>query len=257
MLRRTDELRAALLSSVSHDLRTPLAAIKASAESLLQHDVAWSDETVTASRLRSIARPTGSTGWCAICWTCRGSRAVRCDRSATGTTWPSWSARSPRGSGHCWPSTPLDARDSPMGLPPVSIDYLMIDQVVTQSARERRRATRRPARQIEMRLEQVADALRVCVADQGPGVPSEATAAAVREVSARQSPGRPPGSGLGLAVSRGFVEAHGGKLELLATDRGGYLLLHAPRESAEALVLSARQSTLDHERRQARSRPVR
>src|SRR6266540_980291 len=35
VLRRTDELRAALLSSVSHDLRTPLAAIKASAESLL------------------------------------------------------------------------------------------------------------------------------------------------------------------------------------------------------------------------------
>ena len=44
VLRRTDELRTALLSSVSHDLRTPLAAIKASGESLLQDDVPWSDE---------------------------------------------------------------------------------------------------------------------------------------------------------------------------------------------------------------------
>src|SRR6185436_4820660 len=44
VLRRTDELRNALLSSVSHDLRTPLAAIKASGESLLQDDVPWTDE---------------------------------------------------------------------------------------------------------------------------------------------------------------------------------------------------------------------
>ncbi|HEY6285214.1 MAG TPA: DUF4118 domain-containing protein, partial [Ktedonobacteraceae bacterium] len=44
VLQRTDVLRAALLSSISHDLRTPLASIKASASSLLQEDVQWSDE---------------------------------------------------------------------------------------------------------------------------------------------------------------------------------------------------------------------
>ncbi len=38
------ELRAALLSAVSHDLRTPLAAIKASVTSLLQQDVDWTPE---------------------------------------------------------------------------------------------------------------------------------------------------------------------------------------------------------------------
>jgi len=43
VLRRTDELRSTLLSAVSHDLRTPLAAIKAAATSLLQHDVEWSE----------------------------------------------------------------------------------------------------------------------------------------------------------------------------------------------------------------------
>src|SRR5947209_7606913 len=45
VLQRTDALRAALLSSVSHDLRTPLSAIKAAASSLLQEDVQWDEET--------------------------------------------------------------------------------------------------------------------------------------------------------------------------------------------------------------------
>ncbi len=40
-LAEADELRTALLQAVSHDLRTPLASIKASASSLLQSDVAW------------------------------------------------------------------------------------------------------------------------------------------------------------------------------------------------------------------------
>ncbi|HEV2661765.1 MAG TPA: DUF4118 domain-containing protein, partial [Ktedonobacteraceae bacterium] len=44
LLQRTDALRAALLSSVSHDLRTPLSSIKAAASSLLQEDVQWSEE---------------------------------------------------------------------------------------------------------------------------------------------------------------------------------------------------------------------
>ena len=44
ILRRTDQLRAALLNAVSHDLRTPLATIMASAGSLRQQDVAWTDD---------------------------------------------------------------------------------------------------------------------------------------------------------------------------------------------------------------------
>ena len=39
-----NELRAALLSAVSHDLRTPISAIKASVTSLLQQDVEWTSE---------------------------------------------------------------------------------------------------------------------------------------------------------------------------------------------------------------------
>ena len=44
VLQQTDTLRRALLSSVSHDLRTPLTAIKAAASSLLQRGVEWDDK---------------------------------------------------------------------------------------------------------------------------------------------------------------------------------------------------------------------
>lgn len=43
LARESDRLKSALLSSVSHDLRTPLAGIKAAASSLLQEDVQWSE----------------------------------------------------------------------------------------------------------------------------------------------------------------------------------------------------------------------
>ena len=48
-LAAVNELRASILSSVSHDLRTPLAAIKASATSLLQDDVDWTDGGASTS----------------------------------------------------------------------------------------------------------------------------------------------------------------------------------------------------------------
>src|SRR5215210_6914415 len=44
-LAQSDELKSALLAAVSHDLRTPLASIKASATSLLDDSVAWDEET--------------------------------------------------------------------------------------------------------------------------------------------------------------------------------------------------------------------
>src|SRR6185436_4397188 len=47
-LGQADELRNALLAAVSHDLRTPLASIKASASSLLATDVEWSPEAIEA-----------------------------------------------------------------------------------------------------------------------------------------------------------------------------------------------------------------
>jgi len=62
----TDRLRAALLTSISHDLRTPLASILGSAKQPVTHGHEF-DPTVQASLMRTILEePSGSTGLSAI-----------------------------------------------------------------------------------------------------------------------------------------------------------------------------------------------
>ena len=61
-LAEADQLRTAILRAVSHDLRTPLASIKASVTSLLQDDVDWTaGRPPRVPRPPSTRRPTGST----------------------------------------------------------------------------------------------------------------------------------------------------------------------------------------------------
>ena len=59
ILRRTDELRRALLNAVSHDLRTPLATIMASASSLRQNDVVWTEDKREGFARPLSKRPSG------------------------------------------------------------------------------------------------------------------------------------------------------------------------------------------------------
>ena len=69
-LAAANELRTAILSAVSHDLRTPLAGIKASVTSLLADDVDWPEtERARVPRMRSTRTPTGSTRSSATCST--------------------------------------------------------------------------------------------------------------------------------------------------------------------------------------------
>ena len=75
-LAQSDELKSALLAAVSHDLRTPLASIKASATSLLDDSVEWDAETRRDFLERSMKRQIGSRSWSAICSISPGSRRV-------------------------------------------------------------------------------------------------------------------------------------------------------------------------------------
>jgi two-component system, LuxR family, sensor kinase FixL len=72
--------------------------------------------------------------------------------------------------------------------------------------------------------------VRLCVADNGPGMPSEIVAQLFRPFATS----KPHGMGLGLAISRSIVEARGGRLWLQPTERGSMFCFTLPAAGANA-----------------------
>jgi two-component system sensor histidine kinase KdpD len=214
LLRRTDALRSALLSSVSHDLRTPLASIKAAASSLLQEDVQWSEEerrSFAAAIVRESDRLNRLVG-----------NLLDMSRIEGG-------ALKPEKEWYPFDELVHDVLDHLQGLlqerrvdtfipddlPPVELDYLQMDQVLTNLIENAVRYT--PSRSpIEIRVEVRDQHLWVSIADYGPGIPpgdlERIFDKFYRVLSTKRRGTSTMGTGLGLAVCRGLVEAHGGRI---------------------------------------------
>ncbi len=221
LLQRTDALRAALLSSVSHDLRTPLSSIKAAASSLLQEEVQW-DEEARRSFALSIEREADRLNRLV-------ANLLDMSRIESGALKPEkeWYPIDELIHdvlGHMQPV--LAGRtvrtDLPADLPPVELDYLEIDQVLTNLIENAVRYT--PAGSpIELGVRVEGDQMVISVADRGPGIPPaerERVFDKFYRVLGTQTT-RTTGSGLGLAVCRGLVEAHGGRIWVENRDGGG------------------------------------
>ncbi len=225
LLQRTDALRAALLTSVSHDLRTPLTAIKAAASSLLQEDVEWDNE----ARLSFALSIEGEAD--------RLNRLVGnlldMSRIEGGVLKPEkeW-----------YPLTvlirdvlnrlqPLLQRrrlhiDVPNDFTAVELDYVQIDQVLTNVLENALRYS--PADSpLEVSIHFEAAEVIIRIADRGPGIPAEDLERIFdkfyRVMGRQSSPEYPPGSGLGLAICKGVVEAHGGHIWAAQRPGGGSL----------------------------------
>ncbi len=221
VLQRTDALRAALLSSISHDLRTPLASIKASASSLLQEDVQWSDEERRSFAL-AIER--------------EADRLNRLVANLLDMSRIEGGALKPEKEwypidelihdvlGHMQPLL-LDREVQthiPDDLPPVQLDYLEIEQVLTNLIENAVRYTPFDS-SIDVNVHTEGDQMVISVADRGPGIPPadlERVFDKFYRVLGRTAE-RPTGSGLGLAVSKGLIEAHGGHIWAENREGGG------------------------------------
>ena len=223
LLRRTDELRAALLSSVSHDLRTPLSSIKAAASSLLQEDVQWDEE---ARRSFALAIEHEADRLNRLVGNLLDMSRIEGGALKPEKEWYPIDELIHDVLGHMQPL--LQRRkvetDLPDDLPPVELDYLQIDQVLTNLIENAVRYT--PADSpIEISARVDGGTMLISVADRGPGIP-ETDVERVFDKFFRVMPtssrvARPVGSGLGLAVSRGLVEAHGGHIWAENREGGG------------------------------------
>ena len=106
----------------------------------------------------------------------------------------------------------------PPDLPPVLADRVQVQQVLLNLIRNGIEAMAASTRR-ELVLSAVpeADRIRIEIADSGPGVPAEVAAQLFQPFVTS----KPDGMGLGLAICRGIVEAHGGQLSMAANPQGG------------------------------------
>lgn len=211
-----DALRTALLRAVSHDLRTPLASIKASVSSLLQDDVDWTDDDeheffltideetdrlnrlvgnlLDMSRLQTgvLQMVTRPVGWEEVVAAATSSIAVG-------------------------PEDRLDL-DVPETLPPIEADPALLERSVANVvANALRHGAGKP---VEVTAAEGPGVVRLRVIDHGLGVPAEQRER-LFEPFQRLGDTTGNGVGLGLAVAHGFVAAMGGRITPSETPGGG------------------------------------
>ena len=217
-LQETDRLRTALLNSVSHDLRTPLASIKASASSLLDPEVRWSD----AERDEFLA--TINT---------EADRLTRLVHNLLDMSRIEAGALDPRlvESSLAEVVGPVVRRaraasrqrvdvDVPDELPPVLVDPVRLDQVLTNLLDNARGYA--AASPVQVVARRAGDSVELRVVDHGPGIPGPEREHVFDQFYRLKGGGRrPEGTGMGLAICRGIVEAHGGTLRVETTPGGG------------------------------------
>jgi two-component system sensor histidine kinase KdpD len=219
LAQESERLRKTLLDCVSHELKTPLAAIDAASQELsrlapniqdpqMLKDLASEirdgsrrlnrvvDNLLDMNRLESgVIRPKRE--WCDV-------RELL--QSAVDIERESINGRDIR-------------LDVPEEIPLALVDHTLIEQAVAKLLANAGSHT--PARlPIEIDAEYTNDHLLISVSDRGPGIPIEATDR-LFEKFYRGDNRKTGGLGLGLSIARGLIEAHGGRLTAENRDGGG------------------------------------
>ena len=211
------ELRAALLSAVSHDLRTPIAAIKASVTSLLQRDVDWTPEA-RDEFVRTIDEETDRLNALVgnlLDMSRIQAGALEITAAPVGVEQVLPAALQSLGADE--DAVELDVPES---LPRVLADPGLLERALANVIQNAIRFSPpgTPARVTAGVVDGVVD---VRVADRGPGVPRVEQERLFVPFQRLGDAGQGEGVGLGLAVAKGFVEAMGGRLEVEDTPGGG------------------------------------
>ncbi|HWP62416.1 MAG TPA: ATP-binding protein [Candidatus Binatia bacterium] len=218
--RRSDAVKTALLGAVSHDLRTPLTAIRTAAARLAEaRDLPPTERMVAAAEIEALVERLDRLV----------SNLLDLSRIESGTLRPRLAPRiladvvadSLTRNGARFSGTPVVV-DIPGALPPVAIDDVLFEQALANLLENAVRHA--PGAMVRISGRIADGAVRLSVEDAGPGV-SDAELPRLFERFSRPtrtgSRGRRAGSGLGLAVVKGFVEAMGGRAAARRSSLGG------------------------------------
>jgi two-component system sensor histidine kinase KdpD len=222
-IHEADRLKSALLSSVSHDLRTPLAAIKGAASNLLDPSMSWDAATqrlfaetivAEADRLNRFMRNLLEMSRLEAGTVRRQRAAIEIGDVIVPTVQRLRSLLAEH---------PIQVEITP-DLAPALINALQIELVLTNLLENAAKFA--PAgTPITVSARPIEGAVQVSVADRGPGVPADALDRIFDKFYRVAAPERGPGgSGLGLAICQGIVAAHGGRIWVENRPGGGAIL---------------------------------
>jgi two-component system, OmpR family, sensor histidine kinase KdpD len=230
-LREADEMKSALMASISHDLKTPLASIKAAISSVLNKEVLWSEEDIEAfnqtidsqaDRLNRVI-----------------SDILDLNRIESGALTPE--------------QTPVDAAqllerarevtsfetkdreisvEAPVSLRAVADESLITQALVNLIENAAKYST--PGTAIHLRAERDGPQVVFSIEDKGPGIAREDLPFVFeRFYRAEEHSRRVKGSGLGLTIVKGFVELCGGKVAVESSPRGTRFIIRLPAAANE------------------------
>ncbi|MCM2577008.1 sensor histidine kinase [Streptomyces meridianus] len=214
-----NRIRTALLAAVSHDLRTPLAGIKAAVTSLRSGDVAWSPED-EAELLATVEEGADRLDHLV-------GNLLDMSRLQTGTVTPLIREADldevvPMALGGV-PEGSVDL-DIPENLPMVAVDPGLLERCVANLVENAVKHGPQDER-VLVSASALGERVEVRVVDRGPGVPDDAKERIFEPFQRYGDAPRGAGVGLGLAVARGFAEAMGGTLTAEDTPGGGMTMV--------------------------------
>jgi two-component system, OmpR family, sensor histidine kinase KdpD len=221
-LAQIDTVRTALLRAVSHDLRTPLASIKAMVSGLLDADVQWRPEQVRdalvtvdeeADRLNRLVGNLLDASRLQI-----GALAVNIQTVDMAET-----IAATLGS----IGSPADRveLELPDGLPAAHGDSALLERslynVVTNALRHGGDSG------VRLTVGVVGNEIHVCTVDRGPGIAKHLRSKVMAPFQQLGDDRSADGVGLGMSIAQGFVQAMHGRLELDDTPGGGLTVIIA------------------------------
>ena len=216
---QTESLRNTLLASISHDLRTPLAVLKGAGSTLVERGNTL-DEATRLSLARTIETTSGdmadlvSNVLDLMRWE-SGEITLRRDWEAIDDLVGTALHRLETRLAHY----PVDL-SLPGDLPPIHVDASLVVQVLVNLLDN---AVKYTPEGTAIHVRAVAEVgwLRVVVEDEGPGLPGTDPARLFDKFQRGAGEGTVVGVGLGLAICRAIVQAHGGAIRAESRAAGG------------------------------------
>jgi two-component system sensor histidine kinase KdpD len=240
--RETERLQTVILNAISHDLRTPLASIVGALSSLIEQEASL-DETARAELLQTAHGEAQ-----------RLTRLVsnlldmtRLEAGSVGLRREFHDVADLVGATLAQLSDVTRGReilvDVPTDLPMVLIDFVPMNQALANLVDNAIKYSP-PDSPVEIWAGVEESEVRLTVADRGPGIPEDDLPRIFDKFYRIRRPGESGGVGLGLAIAKGFVEAHGGRIWAAARPGGGTMvtiaLAVAPLPQGEAKAFDER-----------------